>query len=174
MPKGIDPKAYAARVTRAKITIAALSPAEKARIKDMYPKISKEQIARQAMGGKDVSPLEKRMKAKPKPMAPRKPSTGVTKPMPKIEGAKPGVKKPMPKVIGAKPGVKKPMASPTKKPGVVVALPNGSTVGLKDIGKVKPTPKPKPKPSVIKPKEYTPAQYDALLRKAQKDAQKKK
>lgn len=93
-----------------------------------------------------------------KPMAPRKPSTGF--------------KKPMPKVIGAKPGVKKPMASPTKKPGVVVALPNGSTVGLKDIGKVKPT--PKPKTTVIKPKEYTPGQYDALLRKAQKDAKKKR
>ncbi len=33
-----------------------------------------------------------------KPMAPRTPSKGVKKPMPKIEGAKPGVKKPMPKV----------------------------------------------------------------------------
>jgi hypothetical protein len=31
-----------------------------------------------------------------KPMAPRKPSTGVKKPMPKIQGAKPGVKKNMP------------------------------------------------------------------------------
>jgi len=58
--------------------------------------------------------------------------------------------------------------------GVKVVMPDGSTVGLKDLGKVKPTPKPKPKPSVIKPKEYTPAQYDALLRKAQKDAQKKR
>jgi hypothetical protein len=104
--------------------------------------------------------MQKKPSAKPKPMAPRKPSTGVRKPMPKIEGSKPGVRKPM--------------ASPTKKSGVVVALPNGSTVGLRDIGKVKPTPKPKPKPSVIKPKEYTPAQYDALLRKAQKDAQKKR
>ncbi len=33
-----------------------------------------------------------------KPMAPRKPTTGVKKPLPKIEGAKPGVKKNMPKV----------------------------------------------------------------------------
>jgi len=90
--------------------------------------------------------MQKKPSAKPKPMAPRKPSTGV----------------------------RKPMASPTKKSGVVVALPNGSTVGLRDIGKVKPTPKPKPKPSVIKPKEYTPAQYDALLRKAQKNATKKR
>ena len=89
--------------------------------------------------------MQKAKKPAPrKPMAPRKPSTGV----------------------------KKPLASPTKKPGVVVALPNGSTVGLKDIGKVKPT--PKPKTTVIKPKEYTPGQYDALLRKAQKDAKKKR
>jgi hypothetical protein len=117
-----------------------------------------------------------------KPMAPRKPPTNARKPkpMPKIEGAKPGVKKPMPKILGPiKPIVRKPMvsptkkmASPTKKSGVVVALPNGSTVGLKDIGKVKPT--PKPKTTVIKPKEYTPGQYDALLRKAQKDAKKKR
>ena len=110
-----------------------------------------------------------------KPMAPRKPPTNARKPkpMPKIEGAKPGVKKPMPKILGPiKPIVRKPMASPTKKSGVVVALPNGSTVGLKDIGKVKPN--PKPKTTLIKPKEYTPGQYDALLRKAQKDAKKKR
>jgi hypothetical protein len=115
--------------------------------------------------------MQKKTSAK-KPMAPRKPSTGVKQPMPKIEGAKPGAKKLMPKVQGAKPSVRKPMASPTRKSGVIVVMPNGSTVGLRDIGKVKPT--PKPKPSVIKPKEYTPAQYDALLRKAQKDAQKKR
>jgi hypothetical protein len=80
-----------------------------------------------------------------KPMAPRKPSTGVRQPMPKIEGAKPGARKLMPKVQGAKPGVRQPMASPTRKSGVTVVMPNGSTVGIKDIGKVKPTPKPKPK-----------------------------
>ena len=40
---------------------------------------------------------------------------------------------------------KKPTPTPTRKSGPVVALPNGSTVGLRDIGKVKPTPKPKPK-----------------------------
>jgi hypothetical protein len=66
-----------------------------------------------------------------KPMAPRKPSTGV--------------KTPAIKIIGAKPIIKKPIATPTKKSGIVVALPNGSTVGLRDIGKIKPTPKPKPK-----------------------------
>lgn len=77
-----------------------------------------------------------------KPMAPRKPTTGV----------------------------RKPLTKPTRNSGPVVALPNGSTVGLRDIGRVKPT----PKPTVIKPKEYTPAQYDALLRKAQRGATKKK
>jgi hypothetical protein len=29
-----------------------------------------------------------------------------------------------------------------KKNEIIVVLPNGSTVGLKDLGKVKPTPKP--------------------------------
>ena len=35
-----------------------------------------------------------------KPKAPSTLSTGVKKPMPKMEGAKPGVKKPMPKLVG--------------------------------------------------------------------------
>lgn len=66
----------------------------------------------------------------------------------------------------------KPTASrvPMKQSGPVVALPNGSTVGLRDIGKVKPT----PKPTVMKPKQYTPSQYDAILRKAAAAARKKK
>lgn len=49
-------------------------------------------------------------------------------------------------------GTKKLMA---KKSGVTVVLPNGSTVGLKDLGKVKPTPKPKPKVTP-KPTKMTP------------------
>ena len=48
---------------------------------------------RELVGGK-----EPKKPAPKKPMAPRTPSKGVKKPMPKIEGAKPGVKKPMPKV----------------------------------------------------------------------------
>jgi len=63
MPKGMDPKAYAARVTKAKKVIAAMDPAMKAKIKDMYPKITKEQVATQAMGGKKVMAEEKRMKS---------------------------------------------------------------------------------------------------------------
>jgi len=57
-----------------------------------------------------------------------------------------------------------PTPSPTKKSGVVVALPNGSTVGLKDLGKVQPTPKPG-KTRVGTVKTWTSSEYDALLRK---------
>jgi hypothetical protein len=74
-----------------------------------------------------------------KPVAPRKPSAGV--------------KTPMPKVVGSKPSPRKPMG----KSGLTVVLPNGSTVGLRDLGKVKPTPKPKPKPKTTpKPTKMTP------------------
>ena len=66
MPKGIDPKAYAARVTKAKKTVAAMDPAMKAKIKDMYPKITKEDITKQMIGPKTtLSDMEKRMRAKP-------------------------------------------------------------------------------------------------------------
>lgn len=52
-----------------------------------------------------------------------------------------------------------------KKKSVTVVLPNGSTVGLNDLGKVKPTPKPKPKPTATKkvPTKETP--QDAAMRK---------
>ena len=52
MPKGIDPKAYAARVTKAKKTIAS-NPETMDKISTMYPKITKEQIANQALTRKD-------------------------------------------------------------------------------------------------------------------------
>lgn len=69
-------------------------------------------------------------------------------------------------------GVRKPMASPapTRKSGITVVMPNGSTVGIKDIGKVKPTPKPKPMPSQS---QWSSKEYDAILKKAQKNARKK-
>ena len=57
-------------------------------------------------------------------------------------------------------GTKKPMA---KKSGVTVVLPNGSTVGLKDLGKVKPTPKPKPKPKTTFKTRMTP--QDTFMKK---------
>ncbi len=49
-----------------------------------------------------------------KPMAPRTPSTGVKKPMPKIMGSKPGVKKPLPKTITKAPVKRKPLVMPDK------------------------------------------------------------
>ena len=61
-----------------------------------------------------------------------------------------------------------------KKKGPNVVMPDGSRVGLNDIGKVTPTPKPKPKPTILK---ETPAQYEARLRaalKAEQEAAKKK
>ena len=61
-------------------------------------------------------------------------------------------------------GTKKLMA---KKSGVTVVLPNGSTVGLKDLGKVKPTPKPKPKVTPKKTPKMTP--QDAAMQKILKD-----
>jgi hypothetical protein len=49
-----------------------------------------------------------------KPMAPRTPSMGVKKPMPKIIGVKPGVKKPLPKTITKAPVKKKVLVMPNK------------------------------------------------------------
>ncbi len=57
-----------------------------------------------------------------------------------------------------------PKATVKKKSGPVVALPDGSTVGLRDLGKVKPTPKPKPtKPTPKTTPKMTP--QDAAMKK---------
>jgi len=82
--------------------------------------------------------------APPRGFVQRTPSTGtgIKKPMPKVEGAKPSVKKPMPKVAGAKPGVKTPMAKTTTKAPAKV------------------TPKPK---VTKKPEKMTP--QDAAMKK---------
>jgi hypothetical protein len=78
----VDPKAYAARVTRAKKTVAAMDPAMKAKLEQYFPKVSKEDAAKQAIGGRKVSPEQKKMmstsvKPKPKPAVktPTKPAT---------------------------------------------------------------------------------------------------
>jgi hypothetical protein len=65
MPKGIDPKAYAARVTKAKKIIASMDPATAKKIKDMYPKITKEAIVNKALSPKKATAK----KAAAKPMA---------------------------------------------------------------------------------------------------------
>ena len=80
----VDPKAYAARVTRAKKTVAAIDPAMKAKIRDMYPKVTKEDAAKQAIGGRKVSPEQKRMQPKPavKPAVKTSTKASTKKPMP--------------------------------------------------------------------------------------------
>jgi hypothetical protein len=52
MPKGIDPKAYAARITKAKKIVEAMDPATRQKIKDMYPSVKKEQIVDKALNPK--------------------------------------------------------------------------------------------------------------------------
>lgn len=104
MPKGIDPKAYAARITRAKKIIAAADPATKQKLEQFYPKVTKEEVAKQALNTKKVA-----MKKKTSPMKPtvsRAPSKGVKTPMPKIQGAKPGAKKLMSKQLTGPAAVK--------------------------------------------------------------------
>jgi hypothetical protein len=56
MPKGIDPKAYAARITKAKKAVAAASPEVKAKIKEMYPKVTKKAIVDKALSPKKTTP----------------------------------------------------------------------------------------------------------------------
>ena len=56
----IDPKAYAARVTKAKQVVARIDPATKAKLNEYYPKVTKAEAAKQALTTK---------KAAAKPMA---------------------------------------------------------------------------------------------------------
>ena len=119
MPKGIDPKAYAARVTRAKKIVAGMDPAIKAKIKDMYPKVTKEEVAKQALNTKKVD-----MKKKTSPMKPtvsRAPSKGVKTPMPKI-GNKPSAKRLLPKDTNAKSSPRQLMSKQLTGPAAVAAL----------------------------------------------------
>lgn len=50
----IDPKAYAARITRAKKTVASMDPATKAKLKDMYPSAPKTRVAKKAVAKKII------------------------------------------------------------------------------------------------------------------------
>jgi hypothetical protein len=83
----VDPKAYAARITRAKKIVAGMDPATKAKIKDMYPKVTREEVAKQALNTKKVD--MKKNTAPKKPTVSRAPSKSVKTPMPKVQGAKP-------------------------------------------------------------------------------------
>ena len=66
---------------------------------------------RELVGGK-----EPKKPGRIKPGAPRTPSAGVKKPLPKVQGAKPGVKKPMAKTTTKAPGRMTPKPKTTKKP----------------------------------------------------------
>jgi len=68
MPKGIDPKAYAARVTKAKKTVANMDPAVKQKIKDMYPASQKRTKLSSLERGK-LKPEIKLKEVMPKPKA---------------------------------------------------------------------------------------------------------
>jgi hypothetical protein len=50
----IDPKAYAARVTRAKKIVASMDPTVKAKLKDMYPSTPKAKVAKKAVAKKII------------------------------------------------------------------------------------------------------------------------
>jgi hypothetical protein len=54
--KNIDPKVYAKRVTQAKKAVAAMDPEVKQRIKDMYPKVTKQAIVKKALSAKKSTP----------------------------------------------------------------------------------------------------------------------
>jgi len=104
MPKGIDPKAYAARVTKAKKTVAAMDPAMKKKLEQYYPNISKADLAKQMLSPKTtLSDMEKRIKAKPTAT----PKATVTKKAAAKPMAKPVTKTSMPKTT---------TKAPTKKP----------------------------------------------------------
>lgn len=96
MPKGIDPKAYAARITRAKKIVAAADPATRQKIKDMYPE-------KAAM--KKQTPR--------KPAVSKSPSKAVKKPLPKIVGAKPSERRLLPRDSNAAPSPRRLLANTT-------------------------------------------------------------
>jgi hypothetical protein len=99
----IDPKVYAARVTSAKKRVAQIDPATKAKIKDMYPKVTKAEAAKQALGVKKTTPEQKRMQSNMSKKTPTKmpavkrpaikPAQMPTKPKPAIGADKSARKK---------------------------------------------------------------------------------
>ena len=141
MPKGIDPKAYAARVTKAKKVIAAMDPAMKKKLEQYYPKITKEDITKQMIGPKTtLSDMEKRIKANPtatpkstagslarrtssQVVADRKKRmTAEVRAFGKTSTASKATKTPAPKFPGANPAKKKNMPKPLTGPAAVREL----------------------------------------------------
>ena len=66
--KNIDPKVYAKRVTQAKKAVAAMDPAVKQKLKEMYPPIDKKKIIGGGLTSKTINAVRAK-KAAPKPTA---------------------------------------------------------------------------------------------------------
>jgi hypothetical protein len=73
------------------------------------------------------------------------------------------MKKPPRKAIAKKAVAKK------RNSGNIFVMPDGSTIGGRDIGKIKPTPKPTPKPKVTPKKTPKMTPQDAAMLKILKD-----
>ena len=117
----IDPKAYAARVTRAKKIVAGADPATKAKISEMYPAVKKETIAKKALEPKKTkeqvaADRKKRMNAELKMFEKTRTPKAAKAAM---EAAK---AKPM-----AKPAAKTPAKTTTKAPAKTTPKPKITT-----------------------------------------------
>jgi acyl-coenzyme A synthetase/AMP-(fatty) acid ligase len=65
MPKGLDPKAVAARITAAKKKVASMDPATKQRLKEMYPPVDTKKIIGGGLTSKTINAVRAK-KAAPK------------------------------------------------------------------------------------------------------------
>ena len=89
----VDPKAYAARVTSAKKRVAQIDPTTKAKLSEYYPKVTREDVAKQALDTKKAETFRaaagmKKSKSMDK-MPARKPPAGVKMPTVKNAPVKP-------------------------------------------------------------------------------------
>lgn len=133
----VDPKAYAARVTSAKKRVAQIDPATKAKLNEYYPKITKQDIAKQILNPKTtLSDMTKRIKANPTAKA----KSTVTK----------------------KAAVKRPSAKPAPL-APAPAKPKGRMTPMPKTTKKAPTKKVVQMPSKISPSKMTPAQKAKYL-----------
>ena len=138
------------RVTRVKKTQAQIN-AELAAAKKEYEAYKKSRPSKEKIAEINKAQQSRMNRSKTNPSAPRIRRTPST-----------SVKTPMPKIQGTKPSERKLMSTSTRSSGVKVVLPDGSTVGLRDLGKVKPTPKPKPK---VTPKTTKMTPQDEAMKK---------
>jgi hypothetical protein len=100
----IDPKAYAARVTRAKKTVAKIDPATKAKLREYYPEITTKDIAKQMLNPKStLADMKKRIKANPTATPKATTKKAAAKPAPKAPATKRPSVKPAPLGTAPKP-----------------------------------------------------------------------